>query len=229
MSEKKVSLKQKLYDEIKRKIVFCEYPPGMQLHEDWLCQQYNVSRTPIRDAIGRLEQEGLVSIHSKRGLMINSVSLSSINELYETRMRIEPYAVRTYGCLLSDDVYVNYLNQFNNKTYDRDVLYALDDEFHRLFITASKNRYLNMVYNITADQTARYRVLSTDRERMMITQEEHHEIAAFCLRRDWDKASMAMRRHLEMARNSIIDYVVSENLNTHNLFENIGDSRMNNW
>ena len=56
----KKSLKVQAYNNIKEKILNCEFSPGMHLNEAVLCETFHVSRTPIRDALSRLEQEGLV-------------------------------------------------------------------------------------------------------------------------------------------------------------------------
>lgn len=218
----KQSLKTQIYDAIKRSIIFCEYAPGMQLNEDLICQQFGASRTPVRDALGRLEQEGLVSIHAKRGLIINTVSLRSINELYEARQRIEPYAVRTYGNLQSDDVYAEYVSFFSGHSMEKHKMYEMDDRFHRSFIDASNNRYLALIYGITADQSVRCRILSNTCDRMEATCQEHYDIAMNCLLRNWAKAADCVRVHLEASKNSIINYVMSQNLNSANIFEQYG-------
>lgn len=218
--EKKVSLKHQIYDEIKKKIITCEYLPGMQLNEDMLCQQFGLSRTPVRDALSRLEQEGLVNIHAKRGLQINPVSISSVNELFEVRMRIEPYAVRTYGSKQKDEVYAEYIRKFSITVPDdeKEVFYALDNEFHHSFIKSSNNRYLEMIYGITQDQSARFRILSDMFGRLQQTQEEHYRIAACCLRRDWNAAANQMREHLEVSKKAIIDFVLSQEYDGENVF-----------
>ena len=124
------SLKQQVYDAIKHSIIHCEYTPGSQLNEDTFCQRFGASRTPVRDALGRLEQEGLVVIQPKRGVLISPVSLRAINELFEVRQRIEPYALLTYGSRLSEDLYATYLRYFSGPTDDKDFLHALDAKFH---------------------------------------------------------------------------------------------------
>lgn len=219
MSSSKNSLKTQIYDAIKHRIVYCEYTPGMHLNEDLLCQQFGVSRTPVRDALSRLELEGLVSIHSKRGLVINSVSLRSVNELYEARLRIEPYAVKNYGCKLSDDVYAEYVELFSKTDLNKNDLYELDDRFHCCFIEASQNRFLSLIYGITADQSARCRILSDVGDRIILSQQEHYEIATNCLLRNWSKAAESMRIHLEESKNAIIRYVLNQNLSSSNIFE----------
>lgn len=213
------SLKQQVYDAIKHSIIQCEYLPGSQVNEDVFCQRFNASRTPVRDALSRLEQEGLVMIQAKRGVVISPVSLRSINELFEVRMRIEPYAVLTYGNRLSEDIYATYLRHFSSSTQDRDFLHSLDSKFHYAFIEVAHNRYLNMVYRITADQTERYRILSSASERLDSSQREHCEIASACLRRNWSQASELMRVHINKSRDSIIDYVLNRDNSRVEIFE----------
>jgi len=215
---KKKSLKLQIYDEIKQRIIRCEYLPGQQLNEDLLCSQFGSSRTPVRDALSRLEQEGLVNIHAKRGVQITDVSISAVNELFEVRMRIEPYAVRTYGSRQSDEVYAGFMRSFSKGVGNKQDFYALDNEFHHSFIENSGNRYLNMIYSMTADQSARFRILSGADERLEKTQEEHYRIAACCLRRDWIGASNEMRNHLEMSKKAIINYALSQEFDTENVF-----------
>lgn len=215
---KKKSLKLQIYDEIKDRIIRCEYLPGMQLNEDLLCNQFGSSRTPVRDALSRLEQEGLVNIHAKRGVQITEVSISAVNELFEVRMRIEPYAVRTYGSRQSDEVYAGYMRQFSKGVGSKTDFYALDNAFHHSFIEVSGNRYLQMVHGITADQSARFRILSGADERLEQTQQEHYRIAACCLRRDWTGAANEMRNHLEMSKRAIINYALGQEFETENVF-----------
>ena len=215
---KKKSLKLQIYDEIKQRIIRCEYLPGQQLNEDLLCSQFGSSRTPVRDALSRLEQEGLVNIHAKRGVQITDVSISAVNELFEVRMRIEPYAVRTYGSRQSDEVYAGFMRSFSKGVGNKQDFYALDNAFHHSFIAGSGNRYLNMIYSMTADQSARFRILSGADERLEKTQEEYYRIAACCLRRDWIGASNEMRNHLEMSKKAIINYALNQDFDTENVF-----------
>lgn len=64
----KTNLKTLAYKTIKQKIVTCEYAPGLYLNEEILTEELKISRTPIRDALSRLEQEGLIEIKPKKGL-----------------------------------------------------------------------------------------------------------------------------------------------------------------
>lgn len=212
------SLKQIVYEDLKRRIISCEILPGTQLTEEILCEQLKASRTPVRDALSRLEQEQLLTIHPKKGIFVNTVSLANVSELFEARLRIEPYAVQYYGNRIGDDVYVECIRRFESETRKSRELYRLDDEFHQMFIDATRNRYLIMFYNTVRDQTMRYRVLSAMERRLFDSQAEHREVAMQCLRGNWERAAEAMRSHIENSKISILDYVMHQNRDAKNIF-----------
>ena len=212
------SLKQVAYETLKQKIVSCEILPGSTLTEDMLCEMLNASRTPVRDAVSRLEQEHLVSIKPKKGIRVNRVSMNSIQELFEVRGLLEPAAVLKYGNRIPDETYARYTQQFRRKDLSTEELYRIDDEFHQMFITASGNRYFRTVYAMIADQVQRYRVLTANGPRDEIAQEEHIEIAANCIRGEWAEASRVMLRHIENSKLAIVHYVLDTNRNARNVF-----------
>ena len=94
----KLSLKLQAYQYLKTKILNCEYRPNEFLNEQKLCAEMgNISRTPMRDALGRLEQEGLITILPKKGLMVSGITEEDVHSMFEMRLLVEPYALRTYG------------------------------------------------------------------------------------------------------------------------------------
>lgn len=72
------NLKQQAYNVIKEKIINCEFAPGAVYNEEYLCEEVNTSRTPVRDALGRLEQEGLIKIMPKRGIVVSPLTLKDV-------------------------------------------------------------------------------------------------------------------------------------------------------
>ena len=212
------SLKQIVYEDLKRRIITCEIMPGTQLTEETLCEQLSASRTPVRDAISRLEQEQLLTIHPKKGIFINRVSLANVSELFEARLRIEPYVVEHYGNRISDDVYAECTAYFSEHRGAGLTQYIKDDEFHQMFVNASGNRYLSMFYSTVKDQVMRYRVLSAAEKRLQQTSAEHREVALQCLRGNWDQAARAMREHIENSKIAILRYVMDQNRDAKNIF-----------
>ena len=97
----KPSLKLQAYQYLKAKIMNCEYAPNQFLNEQKLCAEMgNISRTPMRDALGRLEQEGLITILPKKGLMVSAITAEDVRSMFEVRLLVEPYALRVYGCMV---------------------------------------------------------------------------------------------------------------------------------
>ena len=97
----KPSLKLQAYHYLKSRILSCEYAPSQFLNEQKLCAEMgNISRTPMRDALGRLEQEGLIAILPKKGLMVSPITDEDVHSIYEVRLLVEPYSLRVYGSLL---------------------------------------------------------------------------------------------------------------------------------
>ena len=217
------SLKQIVYEDLKRQIVNCEILPGSLLTEEALCDRLKASRTPVRDAVSRLEQEQLLTIHPKKGIFVNTVSLANVSELFEARLRIEPYAVRYYANRIGDDVFAELASYFKAPHPKGPELYQKDDEFHQLFVDATRNRYLTMFYSTVKDQVMRYRVLSAAEERLQQTSAEHREVALQCLRGNWDQAARAMREHIENSKIAILRYVMDQNRDAKNIFAMVPD------
>ena len=212
------SLKQIVYEDLKRQIVSCEILPGAQLTEEALCERLKASRTPVRDAVSRLEQEQLLTIHPKKGIFVNTVSLANVSELFEARLRIEPYAVRHYGNRIRDDVYAESIAYFSVPHPKGAEQYIKDDAFHQRFVEAPNNRYLTMFYSTVKDQVMRYRVLSAMEGRLLDSSREHCEVAEQCLRGNWDRAAEAMREHIENSKIAILNYVMDQNCDAKNIF-----------
>ena len=212
------SLKQTVYEDLKHQIIACEILPGAQLTEEALCEQFNASRTPVRDAVGRLEQEQLVTIHPKKGIFVNTVSLSNVSELFEARLRIEPYAVKCFGNRIDVGTYADYCGFFSEHHEKGREQYNKDDAFHQMFVDATQNRYLKMFYSIVKDQVMRYRVLSALETRLADTNLEHLEVVQQCMRGNWSRAAEAMRVHIENSKIAIFDYVMKQNRDARNIF-----------
>ena len=205
----KLSLKQLAYNSIKEKILKCEYMPNSFLNEDLLCEEFKVSRTPIRDALSRLEQEHLIKILPKKGFFVAPLSIGEINLTFETRTLLESYAICNHCANLNSDtmdlLYENIKNAKECiKNNDQEGLFRLDDEFHRILLNQCNNYYLIDTYSRVHNQNCRLRVLSGlhDDNRIYSTVDEHMEILSFLAKGDLDAAVKAMTSHLDNAKNA---------------------------
>ena len=198
----KPSLKLQAYHYLKGKILSCEYAPSQFLNEQKLCAEMgNISRTPMRDALGRLEQEGLIAILPKKGLMVSPITDEDVHSIYEVRLLVEPYALRMYGARLPAAELEKFYTLMQHPEMMPD-FYAGDDAFHDLLISALPNKYLRAAHDRITGQNTRFRIM-TGKVGMIsrsATCEEHLAILQPALAGDWNGAAAALTRHIELAR-----------------------------
>lgn len=200
----KTNLKEKAYQIIRENIMNCTWLPGSLLNEKDLTEFIAVSRTPIREALNRLEQENLVKIVPQRGVFVSEITIKTISDVYQVREIIEPFVVKLATPKADPAVLKRFYQEFEScSTSDDDVFPRLDYEFHYFLVAASDNAYLvQMMHNIYA-QNERIRVLSTRLpHRLEETLSEHRAIIAAMLAQDADKAAQAMQIHIANSRNA---------------------------
>lgn len=212
------SIQNEAYEHIKKKIMMCEYAPNELLSESVLQEELGCSRTPVREAIRRLEQEGLATVLPKRGILVSGFTINDINAIFEVRMLVEPYALLNYGSALDEGEtrrFLTLFQQYQNKEAQLD-FYPLDDEFHEFLISCLPNEYLHDLYTRIQTQNARLRVMSGQLidSRINRTMLEHEEIARICLERNWEQAAEKMKWHLECSRASYFEAIMQNNSGT---------------
>lgn len=211
----KTNLKTVAYNTIKEKIVTCEYAPGTFLNEELLTEELKISRTPIRDALGRLEQEGLIEIKAKKGITVTPLSIKDINMIFEIRKLYEPYILKTYGSHLPEEKLNEYFRIFKNKNtnsecfQDNNYFYDLDASFHQMIVDTCPNTYLLHSYALTRTQSERFRFMTgnVSNNRLEDTFNEHINIIIPCLQKDWDTAAEKLLLHLEESKKATFQLV----------------------
>ena len=194
------------YDEIKRRIFDFELMPGDRLSESELAHQISVSRTPLRQALQRLQHEGFVEAIPKVGWLIPPLDFAQFDELYEFRVLIECHAAgaicladRDYTLLrrLSDAWQV----PASERLQDPGKIAALDEAFHGQMVECTGNREMLRTYR---EITERMRIIRRldfyQPERIAATYEEHARILAAIQSRRGDEAQRLLRAHIERSR-----------------------------
>ena len=199
-------MQSQAYEFIKRKITMCEYAPNELLSEAVLQSELGFSRTPVREAIGRLEQEGLLKVFPKRGIVVSGFTISDISMIFEVRRLVEPYTLRNYGNRLDMDKIAEFSKIFHEHVNAEEYtgFYELDDQFHSTLVSVLPNEYLCDLYSRIQTQIIRLRVMSGQmiESRLQRTMAEHADIADACLEHNWERASRAMVQHLQFSEES---------------------------
>ena len=210
------SMQNQAYQFIRKKIADCEYAPNQMLSEAQLQEELGFSRTPVREAIGRLAQEGLLRVFPKRGIMVSGISINDIHKIFEVRALVEPYALRTYHQNLNLEEIKRFSQIFHSYTGGQGEpdFYRLDDAFHAMLISAVENDYLLDLYDRIHTQSVRLRIMSGQfiESRIQHTMQEHAQIAAACLEQNWEQAAQAMTEHLRYSKESSLATILKNSV-----------------
>lgn len=210
------TLQEQAYEIIKERLVNCEYEPGSFLNTLALQEQLGFSRTPIREALGRLEKENLIMVVPKKGILVRSIDMNMLNTIYETRMLLEPYIVRTYGARVSPEALVRMRERFSVTPISTDTkthFYEYDGEFHALLYAACPNVYLVQALSQIYTQNRRVRVLSGNVVyRLKDSSQEHINIIDSLLEGDTEQAAKAMEKHLATSKETAFSLLLKNDI-----------------
>jgi DNA-binding GntR family transcriptional regulator len=145
---KNVTLRERIYDEVVQMILNRELAPGAQIDERALSEKLSVSRTPFREALGTLANDGLIETKPYRGTFVRELAPKQINDLYEVRKNLEGLAVRLAVPQLTDeqiDVIEGILDNAVAalRRQDMATYAALDRQFHETFPRVANNETLS--------------------------------------------------------------------------------------
>lgn len=200
------SLKTKAYNYIRQMIVSYQFEPGAFLDESELIRQLNTSRTPIREALNKLEQENLVSILPKKGVQVSPITHKRIMDTYQVRETLEPVALSRYGHRLQADQVRYFYDEITNSANHADVD-NLDDEFHKWIITAYDNAYITELMETIQGHVQRIRIMCSKYTGQCheFSQKEHLDILTSLRDGDYEQAGTLMREHIELSRQRTLE------------------------
>jgi DNA-binding GntR family transcriptional regulator len=151
-----VSLTDDAYVAIKRMIVTVELPPEAVVDEVALQTQLNIGRTPIREAIQRLERDQFVRVVPRRGVFVTSVDVDELSLLFETRSVIEPYAARLAAERGTADVWDQMEKELVlGVSSAPELMLDADRRCHELMWAAAGNRFLTDTLDMLYAQSER--------------------------------------------------------------------------
>ena len=205
------SLKKKAYNIIKENIVTCRYTPGEFLNESQLMEEIGASRTPIREALSKLEQEKFVRIVSKKGVMVSELTLKEIGDVYQVRMLLEPQIVRQWGSRISVDELEKCRALLLTYHADMDVAQRneLDDSLHRLIVESCPNAYFYQWMTHIYCQNQRIRVVTGQLGQLMEENNTGHlQIVEMLLMAEYEKAAELLTEHLEQSKKKTFDVLL---------------------
>lgn len=209
-------LRDVVFNTLRQAILKGELKPGERLMEIALAEKLGVSRTPIREAMRKLELEGLVVMIPRRGAQVANITEKDLNDVLEVRIALENVAIEKACTRMSEeDMGRLWLaaKEFERIMAEGNLvrLAEADVAFHEIIYRASDNKRLNQVLNNLREQIYRYRVeYLKEEETRNVLVKEHEELTKAIRERDVKKAQEISFRHIENQRRAIIQSIEAE-------------------
>jgi len=200
------------YAYLKQAIVKGDIPPGQRLIENQLSAQMEVSRVPVREAVKKLEQEGLVERSGGRGFVVKGLTREEIEETLGIRALLESYAAYlatehiTEAILkkLEDSIQA-YKATFTKKGNNTDKLMQLNTQFHEIIYKAAGSGKLYSLINSFRDAIHRYRrPLLACEHYAQVSLKDHEEMVKAMRKKDKKKVEALVRKHILRGMDIII-------------------------
>ncbi|EDL65585.1 GntR family transcriptional regulator [Bacillus sp. SG-1] len=206
ISEQSRSIRELIYEVLKEGILNGNYEPGEHLRERELATEFNVSTTPIKEALRQLGKEGLVVTKARKGTFVSNSVMSSVEEITLARAALEGVAAglaalkRTEKELEELQSYIQRMKEYTEKK-DSEKLEKINGLFHDAIRNAAKNDYIShQIESVRSfDQFIRKKALS-DKEEHTRAFEEHLLIFTNIKEMNGEGAENAMRSHINRTK-----------------------------
>jgi len=206
---------EQLREIIEERIATGSYMPGMPLDETELATEFEVSRTPIREALMQLSFAGLIDMQPRRSAVVAEISPQRLCEMFEVMAELEAMCGRLAARRMTDDnqhmlLVAHQACKEAAEKNDPDEYYRRNEQFHLAIYTASHNSFLideckNLKRRLNAYRRLQLRV----RDRMRTSFEEHSEVYMAIVTGDCDLAAKLLRNHVVIQGERFADLMAS--------------------
>jgi len=204
-------LREIVYEELKMQILTGKITPGTRMMEVDLAEQMGVSRTPIREAIRKLEKEGLVTIEPRKGAYASQISIKDMVDILEVRQDMEGLAAYLASLRMTPeqmDALEEISRDYNKAVEEGNMteMIAKDTAFHNLIVESCNNSILLMMINQLQELVLRFRYVYYDNFKRAEKMPEEHKIIMDAIREGRaDAARTAADVHIEQLKEMVIN------------------------
>jgi DNA-binding GntR family transcriptional regulator len=210
------SLTTRVYAALKEDIIRCVVRPGEVLHESVLAARYDVSKTPVRDALNMLHQEGYVQVQGRRGWIVSRISFRDVQDVFQLRLILEPPAAALAARRMDADTLaalqplarIHYTH--GDRDSYRDFLTA-NRTFHSAVAQASGNRRLSGMVEGLLEEMERFFHLGLDaRDASGEMVHEHEDLVGALAVGDGDAAERITREQILASRKRVLQAILGD-------------------
>lgn len=200
----KDSISDQICDLIKNQIFVQELELGAQIDTKKIAEEHNISIMPVRDALNKLESQGLVIRKSRVGYFVRSFTAKEVKEIMEARKMYELYSLEEHFEAIDKAKLREILEEIiNTESITRQQFDKLDDGLHNLIIAASGNDFLINNYSQINDQIILFRRL--DKNRIQNATREHKELIEAILSNDLENSRNILKNHIDLVTESVLE------------------------
>lgn len=203
------SLAEQIYAQLKADIFEFRLLPGDRFSEGEVAERMHASRTPVRQALYRLEKEGYLAVYFRSGWQVKPFDFAYFEELYDVRIVLELAAV-SWLCAMDEPnpmlqaLQATWQVQESERLQDAQTVSALDERFHCALVEATGNREMaRMHYAITEQIRIIRRLDFTQAPRIAATYEEHGQLLAAIVQRQGEQAQHLLKQHIELSKQAV--------------------------
>ena len=203
--EPRLNLTERIYQQIKQDIFTFRLLPGDRFSENEIAERVEASRTPVREALARLQREGFVDVSFRSGWQVKPFDFKQFEQLYDVRIVLELAAIKKL-CEMEpgpnlDDLKKTWLVKPVDRLEDGPSVCALDERFHEQLIEATGNMEMARIHH---DITERLRIIRridfTQRNRIEATYDEHAKILRSIIQRRSEDVQRLLKTHIEASK-----------------------------
>ena len=206
-------LRELVFEALREAIINGTLKPGERLMEVQLADELGVSRTPVREAIRKLEHDGFVVMIPRKGAYVADISLKDIAEIFDVRKALEALAAQLAAERATDEdleraerILVEYGECIERNDIQR--LIEVDTRFHETIYQMAGNARLQQMLSLLREQVQRFRTMTLSHgPRMRIALEEHRRIVEAIAQRDAELAGRLAAEHIESAENALMELI----------------------
>ena len=211
-----IPLRDIVFKTLREAIITGDLQPGERLMEIKLANELGVSRTPVREAIRKLELEGLVIMTARKGAEVAPINEKDLREVLEIRKALESLAC-ALACKNIKDINIRKLKAVNaeiSKAIEADNIELItkkDVEFHEMINTLTDNNRLIQMLHQLKEHIFRYRFeYIKEMKNKQVIVDEHNRIIDALSERDPEKASKELEQHIEIQEKYILNTLIKD-------------------
>jgi GntR family transcriptional regulator, rspAB operon transcriptional repressor len=212
----KQTISDQIYEIIKKQIIENEISPGSKINVEEVQNKYKISKTPLKDALNKLEYEGLVTVKTRSGTYVSTPTKDEIVQVYDLRLAIEWMAIQLSTPHIPEEKLLDLKKRVieaEKQIFEGNYhpFFDTDVEIHKIIFDYSGNKYIQRVKDMIDTHIHWFRILgATGKQRPYKSSIRHREILDAMLDRDVNLAAELLKTHIKEVKEAVVEDITAD-------------------